>query len=81
MAARKGNTRPSDILGIEDDFEAFCVDEAVYYFGEYVKEKMEEVKGKTKAQRRGKAENVLRKYLGEKPKFRDISEIGALKKG
>jgi len=54
---------------------AYCIDEAVGYFGSYVENKMDKVKAKNDKAKAAKAENVLRRYLGMKQKFRDISEL------
>lgn len=58
---------------------AFCLDEAIADFGSACEAAMNEArkdrsKGKTKLsaeQKDAKAENALRKMLGEQPKFRD----------
>lgn len=78
-AADQWSLRPSDYLGFLDDsiekdggYYAFCFDEACTFFGDTVSLAMEQAKGKTDAQKRGAAENILRKYLGLQPKFRDI---------
>jgi hypothetical protein len=43
-------------------------------WGQTLSMAMDSAKGKTEAQRRGNAENILRKYLGLPMKFRDIGQ-------
>lgn len=42
-------------------------------FGTHIEDAMRQVEGKTEAIRRGKAENVMRKYIGLPQKFASIS--------
>jgi len=83
QAASEWHKRPSEVIGILEEsmeqdggFTAYCFDEAVHYFGSYVTTAVEQAKGKTEQQRKGAAENILRKYLGMPTKFRDIGELG-----
>lgn len=64
------------MLAIEDDYVAYCLDEAVQYFGSTVQADMESVEGSSEALRRGAALNVLRRYLGEPEQYRDILSGG-----
>lgn len=60
------------MLGIVDEYVAYCFDESVGYMGTYIEGEIDGVKaGKNEAITRGKKENVLRKYLGMPQKFRD----------
>lgn len=72
-------TRPSELIGLTDSYAAWCLDEACMAFGQACEEVMSDArargKGKTDAQRNGAAMNALRKMLGLKQKFRDISEL------
>jgi hypothetical protein len=36
-------TRPSNLLGIDDPYAAFCVDEAIYIWGSYVDSELDKV--------------------------------------
>jgi len=68
--------QPSELLHIEDEYAAWCFDQACMFFGGTVEADMEAVEGQTAALRKGNALNVLRRYLGEPEKFRDIRSIG-----
>lgn len=61
-------------------YTAFCFDEACHLWGNTLMTAMETAKGKTDAQRRGNAENILRRYLGLPPKFADIGSAARAKK-
>lgn len=76
QAAKRWGARPSELLDLGDDpYVAYCVDEAVGYFGTYVEDKIRNVKGKNDKVKAAKADNLLRKYLGMKQQFRDIGEL------
>jgi hypothetical protein len=64
--AKTWNCRPSDLLAITDDYVAFCLDQAVGYFGRVVEADLEAVEGKTDAERNQKRDRVLQKYIGDK---------------
>lgn len=55
--------RPSDVVSVQDEYAAFCLDEAVMYFGSFVKQKLQEVKGKNEAEIEGKQKLILKKLL------------------
>jgi hypothetical protein len=81
--AERWKIRPSEYMGLLEEsmerdggFTAYCFDEACTHFGETITIAMEQAKGKTDAQKRGNAENILRKYLGLPQKFRDIGQLG-----
>jgi hypothetical protein len=89
--AKQWNKRPSEIIGILQEYEdidggytAYCFDEACGHFGNYVSQAMDEAmeksKSKNEAQKRGAADNVLRRYLGLPQKFRDIGQAARAKK-
>ncbi len=73
--AKEWQSRPSDLLAVKDRYVAYCLDEALSHFGKEVEEAMQNVKGKTEAIKRGKAENVLRSYMGLDPKYRNVGEL------
>lgn len=62
-------------MHLTNSYVAYCFDEACLTFGSAVEEAMGAVKAKNERLRRGKAENVLRKFIGIQPKYRDISEL------
>jgi hypothetical protein len=55
--AKAMSVRPSELMGLEpDSYEAWCLDEAIVYFGLVVENKLEEVGSKpSKEERRAKA--------------------------
>ena len=76
--ARTWRCRPSELLNIEDDYVAYCLDEAIGYFGtqlEYELDKVssgKESKGERAAKQKRQA--VLDRVLGknaDKPRFAD----------
>lgn len=40
------NCRPSNLAAIDDDYVAFCFDEAVAAWGSYITKELEKIKGK-----------------------------------
>ena len=82
VLSTKWNVRPSDLVGIDDAYRAWCFDEACAEFGSSVEEEMEKArksggkKSKISAeQREAKADNARRRMLGEEQKFRDIRQL------
>lgn len=77
-------------MGVTEPYRAWCLDEAVMEFGLACEEAMESArnsgakrgkgKGPSEAQKRGKAENALRKMLGLPQKFRGIESLAKKKK-
>jgi hypothetical protein len=79
--AKTWNCRPSDLLAITDDYVAFCLDQAVGYFGRVVEADLEAVEGKTDAERNQKRDRVLQKYIGnedEKPRRGQFADPAAM---
>lgn len=70
VQAKTWKTRPSELLGIDDPYLAYCVDEAISDFGNYVSEELNKVKGKDEKAIAGKQELVLKGLLGDDPKAR-----------
>jgi hypothetical protein len=72
------NQRPSAIVNLlEDPYVAYCFDEACLAFGRGCEAAMDSVKTAKKkpAQIKGARENMLRRFLGIKPKFADIGRL------
>lgn len=69
--------RPSELLGIEDAYVAYCLDEAVTVFGSYVTNKLEEVEGKPK-EREKKRKAILGELLKlpDEQRFRPFRRPG-----
>lgn len=76
MASRY-NTRPSQLLSIDDPWSAWCFDDAVYAWGVYVESELEKASsdGKDEKQRKNKV-NLAWKRL-----FPDTSERQEAKSG
>lgn len=70
MDAKTWNCRPSDLLAIEDDYVAYCVDQAVGYFGRHLEGELERAgsDAKTQDEAEWKQKQILDKYLGEEDK-------------
>jgi hypothetical protein len=56
-------------MAVDDEYAAFCLDEACLHFGDQVKAAMDAVEDKNPRMQRGKRENVLRQMLGMPRKF------------
>lgn len=58
--------RPSDLLGVEDRYTAFCLDEAIILWGETLEAELERVTEKAKSRKsaEGKQKLILEKWLG-----------------
>jgi hypothetical protein len=72
--AKQFNRAPSDILRIEDDYVAYCLDEAIWWFGTYVESEVaaaQKSRGKKDNERKQqvRAENRFREIMGQAPKF------------
>lgn len=68
--------RPSELLGLDDPYVQYCLDEAVWEFATSVQAEMDKVKHKKPEVEKRKREAVLKKYLGldkqpGPPKFAD----------
>lgn len=46
QSAKLWNTRPSQLVDIEEPYEAYCFDEAVATWGTYVSNELEKIEGK-----------------------------------
>jgi hypothetical protein len=57
------------LLRITDDYAAYCLDQAVGYFGRTVEAELDKVEGKNRDETEQKRSRVLDRYLGntEKP--------------
>lgn len=56
--------RPSSLLGIsDDDYLAYCVDEACGEWGSFVRHKLEQVEGKNEKSTEGQRQLLLKKLL------------------
>lgn len=69
--AKTYKTRPSEFIGLDDTFAAFCLDRAVYDYGSAVEAALGEVEGKNKKEIEVKSERVLRKWLDMPAQYRN----------
>lgn len=63
--AKTWNCRPSELLGIESDWTAFCLDRAIATFGNALKGELEAVEGKNSKTIQAKRGQVLRNWIPE----------------
>lgn len=80
LQSEKWRTLPSDILSIEDAYVAYCINEAVFWFGTEVErrvDKARESKGKTDTGKKQeqRANAALRKALGLRQQFASTDSL------
>ena len=68
MDAKTWNCRPSDLLNIENDYVAYCLDQAVGYFGRTLQAELDSVDEKDEKTAEHKRRRILERYLGESDK-------------
>lgn len=61
--AKTWSTRPSVLLAIENDYEAYCLDEAISTWGSYVTSELDKVEGKDSKEVNKKRRNRLLSLL------------------
>lgn len=66
--AKSMTVRPSQLLAIDDAYVAYCIDDAVMTFGEFIASKLNEVKGKNAKQIEGQRLLLLRRLLSSEAK-------------
>lgn len=64
------SVRPSTHLGVEDPWLAYCLNQAVFYFGRSLENELEKQDGKTAKEIERKRERVLAKWLDKPQRFR-----------
>ena len=60
---------PSQYLGIEDEFLAFCFDDAVAHFGGLMDQELDKAPGKTPEERSANRQMILRRIIEGKELF------------
>ena len=70
MDAKTWSCRPSELLNIEDDYVAYCLDQAVGYFGRALESELEKAgsDAKNEDDAQWKRKRVLDAFLGEEDK-------------
>lgn len=76
--------RPSEIVGLDDPYVAYCLDEAIMYAGNYIEQQLDNVKqgkGKNAEKHRAAQQQIVleRILYGKQQTFRDPAM--SLKKG
>jgi hypothetical protein len=74
--AKAYSTRPSVMLGIEDPYVAYCLDSAVFTFGQALKAELEGIEGKNKNEIKRKQDRVLQKWLDIPKQYRNPGVVG-----
>jgi len=72
------SVRPSTLLAIQDDYTAYCFDQACGHFGMSVEAEMDAVQAKTDTDRNRKRYQVLARILQlpDKQRFRPMKPPG-----
>lgn len=83
--AQRWSTRPSQLLGIDNDYYAYCLDEVVDTFGQYVESELDKITDKNAKKRAQKQKNRLGQILQIDPQhrfrsFRDAGKQGTVTK-
>jgi hypothetical protein len=74
--SRSYKCRPSELLGIENSWDAYCFDNAIQLFGGTIQNKIDSVSEKTDAATSRKRESILRRYIPELAKARKFADPG-----
>lgn len=74
--AKTYRVRPSDLLGLENTWDAFCFDSAVAVFCNKIESEMDSVKGKTDNAKKKQRDAVLRRFIPELAKARKFADPG-----
>lgn len=75
VQAKTWNTRPSQLIDIDDPYVAYCVDEAVAMFGNTVSAELNDIYDKNPKKMAQKQERHLQMRLGLPMKFRDPAKM------
>lgn len=70
MDAKTWNCRPSDLLDIEDGYVAYCLDQAVGYFGRHLEAELEKAGSGAKNDQEAewKRKLVMDRYMSDNDK-------------
>jgi hypothetical protein len=63
VMSKEVSSRPSDLLGIRDDYSAWCLDEVVIEWGMYVNSELDKIKDKRPKAAEGKRKARLKQLL------------------
>jgi hypothetical protein len=76
--AKQWGARPSELLGITDLFDAYCLDDAVGWFGSEIESELIGIEGKTPQETKARRERLLLKILGGGSRFADPVAMGVV---
>lgn len=68
--------RPSEMLGLENTWDSFCLDSAIWVFGSHIENEMNKIEAKTDKEREHKRDSVLRRYIPELAKAQKFADPG-----
>jgi hypothetical protein len=85
VISQKLGIRPSQLVGIHDDLEAWAFDRAAWFLAAEIETDLDQIQGKNDKAVRGKREQRLRKWLGgaddtPKGRFREPA-VGTVRRG
>lgn len=75
--AKTWNCRPSELIGLTSDWQAFCFDRAVAAFGNPLEAELNAVEGKNKKTVERKREQILRRWIPEARETRKFADPGS----
>lgn len=83
MDAKTWGCRPSELLAIEDDYVAYCLDQAVGYFGRSVEAELEKAgaNAKNESDATWKRQQALDRFIGDednKPRRGSFADPAAM---
>lgn len=74
LQATTWKSRPADILAIDDEVVAYCLDQAVHFIGTTIRGDLEAVEGKTQQEMDQKRQGVLNKYFSDGEPARQFAD-------
>lgn len=70
--------RPSDLLGLDDPYAAWCLDAACYDFGSALESEISRVEGKNQKEVDMKVDRLVRRWLDMPLQYRNPMSSGAV---
>lgn len=74
--AKTWNCRPSQLINVQSDWQAFCLDRAVATFGNALKAELESVEGKNAKAVERKRSQILGRWIPEAREQRKFADPG-----
>lgn len=66
--AKTWGCRPSELMALDDDYLAYCLDQAVGFIGRAIEAELDKVEAKNEAEGEHKRKRVLAKFFDEEDK-------------